>query len=31
VDRRAASDRGDEDSMLICVSRASGGRITLDL
>jgi ferredoxin-NADP reductase len=31
VDRRAASDRADEGSMLICVSRASGGRITLDL
>lgn len=30
VDDRAAADRGD-DSMLICVSRATGGRIALDL
>ncbi|HEU5032889.1 MAG TPA: PDR/VanB family oxidoreductase [Spirillospora sp.] len=30
VDDRAPSDQGD-DSMLVCVSRATGGRITLDL
>ncbi|GAA2574061.1 PDR/VanB family oxidoreductase [Actinomadura fulvescens] len=30
VDQRAASDQGD-DSMLVCVSRTRGGRLTLDL
>ncbi|MDL4771693.1 MULTISPECIES: PDR/VanB family oxidoreductase [Thermomonosporaceae] len=30
VDQRAASDQGD-GSMLICVSRGKGGRLTLDL
>lgn len=31
VDQRAAPDAGADGSMLVCVSRARGGRITLDL
>ncbi|MEV4256707.1 PDR/VanB family oxidoreductase [Spirillospora sp. NPDC049652] len=31
VDQRAPSDPAGDDTMLICVSRATGGRLTLDL